>query len=73
MKSFVVIEHVALFPGLPTVQFSIACSMKNGGEKPGIFYHMKDVSVYLGGQREDGSPIAFRTHVLCLPTYSTEL
>ena len=40
--------HVALFPGLPTVQF-VVC--KNGGGRPGPFYHMNDVSVYLGGQR----------------------
>ena len=36
----------------------IACSMhKNGGERPGPFYHVNDVSVYLGRQTGGGSPI----------------
>ena len=29
---------------------------KNGGERPGPFYHMNDVSVYLGRQRGGGVP-----------------
>ena len=53
--------HVALFPGLPTVQF-VVC--KNGGGRPDPFYiyHMNDVSVYLGTcrQRGEGSPIEER-------------
>ena len=36
---------LASFPGLPTIQFLIACSMRNRGGKPGIIYHMNDVSV----------------------------
>ena len=27
---------------------------KNGGGRPGLFYHVNDVSVYLGRQREGG-------------------
>ena len=38
---------IASFPGLPTVQFLIACR-----GRPGIFYHVNDVSVYLGRQTE---------------------
>ena len=46
---------LALFPGLPTVQFSIACSMQ---KRRGIFYYVNDVSVYLGGHdRGQGYPI----------------
>ena len=42
--------RLALFPGLPTVQF-IACSMQEQRGRAGPFYHMNDVSVYLGQQR----------------------
>ena len=44
---------VALFPALPTVQFLAEC--KNGGGRPGPFYHMNDVSVYLGRRGGGGS------------------
>ena len=51
------IFFVALFPGLLTVQFLIACSMQKGRGRPGPFCHLNDVSVYLGRQRGEGSPI----------------
>ena len=47
-------KRLASFPGLPTVQFLITCSMQKGGGRAGPFYHVNDVSVYLGRQ---GSPI----------------
>ena len=34
---------IASFPGLPTVQILITCSMQNGGGRPGPFYHMNDI------------------------------
>ena len=40
---------LALFPGLPTIQSLVVC--KRGGGRPGPFYHVNDVSVYLGRQR----------------------
>ena len=39
-------HFVALIWGLPTVQFWLLAVCKNGGGRPGIFYHMNDVSVY---------------------------
>ena len=36
----------ALFPGLLTVHFLIACSMQKQRGRPGPFYHVNDV--YLG-------------------------
>ena len=36
---------------------------KNGGGRPSPFYHVNDVSVYLGRQRGEGSPIE-RTHFM---------
>ena len=42
---------VASFPGLPTVQFLIACSMQKRRGKAWYHYHVNDVSVYLGRQR----------------------
>ena len=56
------------FPGLPTVQFWSLAVCKNGGGRPGPFYDMNDVSVYLSRQRGGGVPDrkdAFRRHVLC--------
>ena len=50
---------LASFPGLPTVQFLITCSMQNGGGRPGIFYHVNDVSVFLGRLRGGGVAHAF--------------
>ena len=53
--------NLASFPGLPIIQFLIACSMqkwrKKGDGRPGPFYHVNDVSVYLGRQKGEGSPI----------------
>jgi len=48
-------------------QFLIACSTQNRGGRPGSFYHVNDVSVYLG--RQSGGGVidwknAFYTHVL---------
>ena len=48
---------LASFLGLPTVQFLITWVCKNGGGRPGPFYHMNDINVYLGRQRGEGSPI----------------
>ena len=50
-----------VFLGLPTVQFMITCSIqkrmqKNRGGRPGLFYHVNDVFVYLGRQREGRGP-----------------
>ena len=49
------INH-SLVPGLPTVQFliAIACSMQKQRGRPGPFYHVNDISVYLGRQRGGG-------------------
>ena len=52
---------LASFPGLPTVQFLVTCSMQKQRGRPGIIYHMNDVNVYLGRQREEG-PLIERTH-----------
>ena len=52
---------VALFPGLPTVQFLV------GEGRPGPFYHVNDVSVYQGTERGRGVPDrknAFRACIL---------
>ena len=46
---------LASFPGLPTVQFLIACSMQKWRGKPGPFYHVNDVSVYLRREGEESS------------------
>ena len=44
----------------PFHQFVIACmqngACKNGGGRPGQFYHVNDISVYLGRQRGGGVP-----------------
>ena len=45
------VEILPLFPGLPTVQFLIACSMEKRRGRPGPFYHVNDPSVYLGNPR----------------------
>ena len=53
---------IASFPGLPTVQFLSLAVCKNGRGRPGMIYHMNDVSVYLGRQRgEEESPVE-RSH-----------
>ena len=49
--------HLASFRGLPTVHFWLLAVCKNGGGRPGIFYHVNDVSVYLGRQKGRGIPI----------------
>ena len=40
----------------PPSSFWSLAAWKNGGRRPGIFYHMNDVSVYLGRQRRGGVP-----------------
>ena len=40
-----ILTQVILVPDLPTVQFLIPC----GGERAGLFYHVNNVSVDLGG------------------------
>ena len=47
---------LASFPGLPTIQLLITCSMQNGRRRPGTIYHVNDVSVYQGRQRGGGVP-----------------
>ena len=54
---------VALLPRPSHRPFLVACSMQNGGGRPGPFYHVNDVSVYLGRQRGEGSLIE-RTYFL---------
>ena len=58
-----------LLPALPTIQVLIAYSMqKQGGGRPGSFYHVNDISVYLGrqrGRRVPNQKNAFRAHTLC--------
>ena len=44
-------SFLASFPGLPTVQFLLLSVCKNEGGRPGPFYHVNDVSVYLVGRR----------------------
>ena len=44
---------LSFIPGLPAVQFLIACSMPKNKEH-GPFYQVRDVSVYLGRQRKGG-------------------
>ena len=45
------VHNLASFPGLPTIQFLISCSMQKWRGKA-IYYHVNDTSVYLGGQRD---------------------
>ena len=42
------------FPGLPTIRSLTVC--KNGRGRSGPFYHVNDVSVYLGRHRGGGVP-----------------
>ena len=42
------VYRLASFIGLPTVQFLIACGMQKQRRRPGIIYHVNDISVYLG-------------------------
>ena len=52
------LSMIASFSGLPTVQFLIACSMQKQRRRPDPFYHVNDVSVYLGIDRgREGPPI----------------
>ena len=46
-------------PGLSTIQFLVLAVCKNRGGRPGPFYHMNDISVYLVG----GGPQSQR--ILC--------
>ena len=57
------------FPGLPTVQFY---SMENGRRRPGQFYHVNDVNVYLRRQIGKKSPTnKCVTHSFFILTYLT--
>ena len=38
----------------PTVRLLMLAVCKNGGERPGPFYHVNEISVYLGRQRWGG-------------------
>ena len=48
-----ILDILASFPGLPIVQFLIACSMQKWRGK---VWSVNDISVYLGRQREGGVP-----------------
>ena len=61
-------KFIASFPGLPTVQFLIACSMQNGGGRPGPFYHVNDVLSTRGRQRGGGVPNGFRPYLVVSAT-----
>ena len=50
----------ASFPGLPTIQFWSLAVCKSRGRRPGSFYYMNDVSVYLGRQRGRGPQLKER-------------
>ena len=54
MPHLQILDILASFPGLPIVQFLIACSMQKWRGK---VWSVNDVSVYLGRQRGEGSPI----------------
>ena len=50
-------HRLASFPGLPTIQFFDRLQYaKTGGGRPGPFYYVNNVSVYLGRQRGGGVP-----------------
>ena len=65
------IARVASFPGLPTVQFLITCSMQNRGGRSGLFYYVDDVSVYLG--RQKGGGVTDRKYTFCTRVLHFEL
>ena len=44
-------KTLALFTGLPTIQFFDRLQYANGGGRLDPFYHVNDVTVYLGRQR----------------------
>ena len=48
---------IASFPGLPTVQILIACSMRNGAGRLGPFYHVDDILSTQVDKGWDRSPI----------------
>ena len=50
-------QGIASFPGLPTIQFLIACSMQKWRGRPCIFYYVNDISVYLGRQSGGGGGV----------------
>ena len=52
---------ITSFPGLPTVQFLIAYGMQKGGGRPGPFYHVSDVNVYLLRHKGGGTSLTKRT------------
>ena len=39
----------------PPFDWLSTCTQKNGGGRPGPFYHVDDINVYLGRQREEWS------------------
>ena len=58
---------ISLIQGLPTVQFFDHLQYANGGGRPGPFYHVNDISVYLGRQRGGGAlkqKSVFHLHIL---------
>ena len=62
---------IALFPGLLTIQFLIACSMQKlelGG--PGSIYHVSDVSVHLRRQRGEARDPQMKEHIWCMRSLS---
>ena len=48
-------NYLALFPGLPTIQCLIACSIQKRRGKVSIIYGVNDVNVYLGRQTDGGA------------------
>ena len=76
----------ASFLGLPTFQFWLLAVCKNGGGRgrSGLFYHVNDVSVYLGGQGDEEGCLIKRAcfvyvlfvlnqewYIFCLQTFKT--
>ena len=49
--------NIASFPGLPSIEFWSLSVYKNERGRPSLFCHMNNISVYLGRQRGEGSPI----------------
>ena len=47
-------NYLALFPGLPTIQFLIACSIQKLRGKVSIIYGVNDVNVYLVDRQTEG-------------------
>ena len=48
------VAELASFPGLPRLQFLIACSIQNGGRRPGESYHViRGTHDVTGSRHED--------------------